>query len=211
MSTQSNVRKEVSKSAITLDEIKVSENQKEGTLTAQIRQTITTVSMYPSKRVDSNLQDSLFAAADFGFVDKPYTNTENRVAWIPVPTDATKETVAPALAKASANGACIYRVMSNAPILEDRQQYAISQGLRTMDEFADTQAVRYPIGAKNDAGEDISNQLVLDGSGKVQYRRTFYSATPKEDVDNRGQIEEFRSAAIKAELMGASVLAGQTV
>lgn len=206
--TTNGVRVEISKSAIVLDEIKKGENQKAGTLTAQLRQKITTKSTYPSKKVDNNLQDSLFSIEAFGFEGKDFTSEENRVAWIPVPEVATKDQVQAMLDKANANGACIYKVLSNAPILTDDQKYAIQAQLRTMDDFANAQVVRYPENTQVN-GVDVSNQLVLDKAGNVQYRRTFFSATSKEDIDQRDANNIFMSMEIAAELEGASVLAGQ--
>lgn len=213
MSTQTSnngKRVETSKSVITLDEIKVGENQKPGTLTAQIRQVHTTKSFYPSKKVDSNLQDSLFGAKDFGFAEQEFNSEENRMAWIPVPMDATKQTVEALLGNASKAGATIYKVLSNEPIIDENQKYAISNGQQTKDGYADKQVVRYPTNEKTTA-DGTANQLVLDAMGNPQYRRTFFSMTPKEDIDNRGTSEVFLSIAIKAELEGASSLAGQAV
>lgn len=211
MSTNNGVRVETIKSPITLDKVYVGENQKAGTVTAQLRQKVVTNSYYPSKKVDSNMQDSLFGASEFGFEEKSYSSTENRVAWIPVPSNKTETEVATMLAAAAKNGACIYRVLSNEPILDNNQEYAINAGLRTMDDFANTQAIRYPEGVTDELGNDISNQLVLDKAGNVQYRRTFFSSTPKEDVDDRDASRVFQSAEIKAELQGAGALLGQTV
>lgn len=209
-STNNGVRKEITKSLISLDELKISDNQKAGTITAQIRQTITTKSSYPSKKVDSNLQDSLVGAEAFGFESKDYTSTEQRVAWVPVPVDYTVSQTNALLATANNNGACIYKVLSAAPILDDNQKYSVAIGQRSLDQYADAQAVRYPVNSDTQA-DGTANKLVLDVNGNVQYRRTFFSGTPKEDVDIRETETAFQSAAIKAELSGASVLAGQTI
>lgn len=209
MSTNNGARIEIVKSPVQLDKMYVGENQKAGTITAQLRQQVVTHSFYPSKKVSSNMQDSLFGAKEFGFEEQQFTSTENRVAWILVPTSKTEAEVATMLAAAVKNGACIYRVLSNAPILDDNQQYAISAGLRSLDQFANTQAIRYPDGTTDELGTDIGGQLVLDKAGNVQYRRTFFSATPKEDIDERNTENVFQSAEIKAELQGAGALLGQ--
>jgi hypothetical protein len=205
------IKKEVSKSLISFDDFSIGDNQKEGTKTAQIRQTVKTVSHYPSKKVDSDLQDNLFSTEQFGFSSKPFTQEEIRVAWLLVPPTATKEVMEGLLATANKNGACIYKVLSNKPILDNNQEYAVSSGLRSMDQFANTQAVRYPEGAKDELGNDRSNQLVLDKAGNVQYRRTFYSSTPKEDIDVRNEQETFVSTEIAVEMQGASQIVGQTI
>jgi len=211
MSNNNGARTEISKSPVTLDKIYVGENQKPGTLTAQLRQQVVTKSFYPSKKVDSNMQDNLFTGKDFGFEEKPYESKENRVAWIPVPVSKTEAEVKAMLDTAVKNGACIYRVLSNEPILDDNQQYAITAGLRTYDDFANTQVIRYPDGVTDELGNDISGQIVKDKAGNVQYRRTFFSAKPKEDIDERSADRVFMSAEIKAELQGAGALLGQTV
>src|SRR5690349_20602069 len=95
----------------------------------------------------------------------------------------------------------IYRVLSNAPILTEDQKYAVAMGLRTKDQFANSQAIRYPE-SHEDAG-----QLVLDRAGKVQYRRTFFWPTAMADIDQRGG-EVYLSAELEAELNGAHVMQG---
>lgn len=201
-----------SRSAITLDSISASQYQKEGTLSAQIRQVMTTVSSYPSKKVENSLQNNPFSAADFGFEKQDYTSVENRMAWINVPFGIKQEDVVAKLAAASANGACIYRVLSNEPILSDDQKYAVEQGIRTKDDFAKSQAVRYPENQETLANGS-ANKLTLDKAGNVQYRRTFYWNTPMADVDARtaDTSKHYLSAELEAELNGASVMVGQTI
>lgn len=202
--TPSGVRREVSKGPIGLDRIYKADFQKEGTLTAQIRQEVTTKSSYPSKKTSSSMQANVFATEEFGFSTQDFEATETRIAWIPVPVNATIDVVKAKLEAAAKNGATIYRVLSNAPILDENQKYAINQGLKTKDDFAKTQAVRYPDGDPN------AGKLTLDKNGNVQYRRTFFWLTPMEDQDVRGQ-EIYVSAELKAEMSGASVMTGQTI
>ncbi|MES1988051.1 MAG: hypothetical protein V4440_08485, partial [Pseudomonadota bacterium] len=77
------------KSPVTLDRVYVADFQKEGTKTAQIRQSVTTISSYPSKKVVSDKQAGIFDLEEFGFESQDFTATEQRVAWIPVPANAT--------------------------------------------------------------------------------------------------------------------------
>lgn len=210
MESNNQVRHEVSRGPITLDKISVSEYQKAGTKTAQIRQVVTTHSFYPSKKTDSSLQANIFDNKEFGFEEKTYTSTETRIAWIPVPENATEADVAAKLAAAHRAGACIYRVLNNAPILDENQTYAVNQGLRTIDHFANAQVVRFPENPETIAN-GTANKLTLDKQGRVQYRRTFFWKAPKEDQDLRGSITPYLSAEIKAELAGASVMQGQTI
>lgn len=204
------IRKTVSKSPITLDKISKGEFQKEDTLTAQIRQVVTTHSFYPSKKVDSNMQDTIFSAEEFGFGEQEYISEEVRMAWILVPTDATEQKVKDLLAVASKNGGCIYKVLSNKPIIDDNQQYSINVGQKTLDSFADTQVSRYPENEKTIA-DGTANKLILDKAGNPQYRRTFYSRVPKEDMDVRNPADVYMSLEIQAELQGANVFTSQSI
>lgn len=211
MSTVNNsIRKEVTKGGIMVDRIYKNDFQKPGTLTAQIRQVIETQSFYPSKKVDSNLQDNIFDGKDFGFDDQKFTAKETRVAWIFVPENITPDVVQTRLDAAVKAGACIYKVLSAEPILDDNQKYAIQQKLRTMDDFADAQAARYPENEETKAN-GTANKLILDARGNVQYRRTFFFKTPQEDHDVRDQVTPYLSAKLKAELVGAAAMSGQTI
>lgn len=208
--TVNGVRHVTTKGAISFSRLYAAEFQKEGTLTAEIRQTIVTDSYYPSKRTESSMQNGLFNADEFGFDSQHFQNVENRVAWILVPASVTEEAVKARIDVAAKAGACIYRVMSNEPILDENQQYAIGIGLRTKDDFANSQVVRYP------KDHEQANQLVMTASGQVQYRRTFFWATPKDDVDMRDASKEaYTSPLILAEMGGVSAasaaLIGQTL
>lgn len=201
--TATAVRKEVTKTPVTIDKVYVGDYQKEGTKSCQLRQVVKTISYYPSKQIKSNMQDNPFSIVDFGFVEQEFPNTENRVAWIDVPQDASKDDVLAKLPETS----CLYRVMSNRPILTNNQAYAIDEGLRTMDEFAATQIVRY--GTES----EFAGQIVKDENGKPQYRQIFYSNVPKEDIDlrNANAADYYASSAIIAEMSGATTVAGQEI
>lgn len=199
------VRLEVTKGPITLDKISKSQWQKEGTLTAQIRQVITRKSSYPSKKVSSSMQANVFATGDFGFGEQDFLATETRVAFIPVPANISEADVKAKLDAAHANGATIYRVLANEPILDENQKYALDKGLTTKDAFANAQVVRYPKGNPNEG------KIWTDAQGNVQYRKTFFWLTAMEDQDARGNGKTYVSPEIKAELAGAATMAGQTI
>lgn len=208
------IRKEVMKSAITIDEIFSGEYQKDGTLSAQLRQVITTKSFYPSKKVSNNLQDNLFDTEDFGFTDNEFVGVENRVTWMDVPIGTTDATLTTRIASQPA--ACLYRILSNKPILSDNQQYAISAGLKTKDDFANTQAVRYPDDAVIKVGETevaVGGTLALDKNGKIQYRQIYFSKTAKEDIDLRtaDKTDVYITPELEAELTGAAKMENQTI
>jgi hypothetical protein len=201
------ITKVISFSPIELDDLMISENQKEGTITAQLRQKVTTVSFYPAKKVTSDKQGGLFNVKDFGFEEQTYTSVENRVAWVPVPAAATKEQVIAAIG--GKPDSVIYRILSNEPILTKDQQYGIGTGLRTLDFYANQQAVRFPENAETIA-DGTAGKLTLDNN-KVQYRRTFYWEENMEDVDLRGSGKEYISPELQAELAGSADLANQSI
>lgn len=205
-STQA-ITKNVVKSAITVDKISATDNQKAGTLTAQLRQIVTINANYPSKRVGNEKQDSLFGTAEFGFATKDYSSVENRVAFMHVPVGTTPEVVLAKLAQAPQ--ACLYRELSNRPIITEDQNYSITVGQNTLDSFANTQVVRYPDSPT--VAENLRGKIILDNNGKVQYRRVYFSATPKEDVDGRTSDlnDSFISGEIQAEL--ASMQSNATI
>lgn len=203
------VKTVVTSGPISLDKIDKSNFQKPGTLTAQIRQDVITVSYYPSKKISNEMQANVFSNEDFGFEPQVFESKETRVAWFPVPEKITVEEVKIKLAAAVANGACIYRVLSHEPILSKDQTYAIEQGIKTKDDFANSQVVRYPENTET-LEKGIANTLTLKG-GLPQYRRTFLWLTPMDDQDARDTTKVYMSAEIEAELAGASVMQGQAL
>lgn len=173
------IKKTVTVNPIAVSRVYKSDFQKEGTLTAELKQTIKTVSLYPTKSVSNSLSANIFDMKDFGFEEKPYELIETRVAWIDVPVGSTVESVMDKLK--SVPNATLYRIMSNRPILADSDKYAIDNpNLQvTIDDYANKQAVRY--GENHpDAGK-----LVLDANGKIQYRRIAFSLSKVDDIDSR--------------------------
>lgn len=177
--TSSSIKKNVEKSKIQVSRIFKSEYQKEGTMTAELKQAITTTSSYPSKVVSNSLQNNIFSTSDFGFEEQDYVNTENRVAWIDVPLDATVEMVQEKLD--SFKEATLYRILSNKPILADTEKYAVDNPEInvTLDTFANRQVVRYG------TGHEKEGKITVDQNGKVQYRRIAFDKNGKTDVDER--------------------------
>jgi len=192
----SSIRKEVSKSEISVSRVYKSEYQKDDTMTAELKQTVTTNSFYPTKSVANSLQDNIFTMSDFGFEEQSYENKEVRVAWIDVPTGMSKENVQAKLA--STEGSTLYRVLSNKPIISDTEQYAIdNEDLDvSLDDFANRQAVRFP------KGHESEGELALDANGKIQYRRIAFSKANAEDTDIRTEeaSDFYASPELEAEL-----------
>ncbi len=191
-----NIRKEVVISALSVSKVSKSDFQKEGTLTAELRQTVETTTFYPSKSIANSLNGNIFAMNDFGFEEQNFPNKETRVAWIDVPETSTVEAVTGKLKEFE--GAVLYRILSNKPIIADTEQHAIDNPdfpNVTIDTFANKQVVRIPKGAENEG------QLALI-NGKLQYRRIAFSKIPKEDIDSRTSdpSDFYASPELKAEL-----------
>jgi hypothetical protein len=197
LNTDNRVRKETSKSGLEVSRVHATSYQKEGTLTAEIKQTITAKSYYPSKSVSNNMQDNPFSTAEFGFSEKEYVATEKRVAWVDVPLGSTVESVVAKLA--TVPDANIYKILANHPILSDNQQYGINAGLTTKDSIADKQVVRYP------EGHPQAGALILS-NGKPQYKATFFKSYTKEDEDLRtaDPADFYATATMKVELAGTT-------
>ena len=196
-------RKEVTKSVLEVTRVYKTEFQKEGTLTAEIKQTVTTKSFYPSKSVASNMQDNPFANSDFGFTEQEFVSTEKRVAWIDVPKDSTEESVKEILKKFPE--ATLFKVLANKPILTDNQIYGINAGLTSEDAIGEKQLVRYPEGSEK-AGE-----IVYDNLNKPQYRAVFFKTTGHLDLDQRTAepSDFYATPSVKAALAKNSVTASQ--
>ena len=197
-------RVETRKSAIEVSRIYKSDFQKKDSETCELKQTVAVFSYYPSKSVKSNLGDNLFDAAEFGYSEQEFKQERTDVAWIIVPEGTTVDTVKAMLAKVEK--ATLYRIISNKPILTDDQLYAISQGLKTMEDFADAQVMRY--GSTTE--EHNEGDLVLDNNGKPQYKACFFSKEGKADIDLRTSdpTDFYASTAITVE-MNQKVLAPQ--
>jgi hypothetical protein len=199
---ENRIRKEVVKSPIEVSRVYTSDFQKEGTVTAELKQVIKTTSFYPAAVVSNSLQDNIFTQKDFGFEEKPFENTETRVAWIDVPVGSSIETVSAKLAEFS--GATLYRILSSRPIIADTEQNAINNPDMdvTLDVFANRQAVRYP---ENHAE---AGKLALI-NGKVQYRKVAFSVTDKADMDLRSALlsDTYLSPELNSEVNGVVFVA----
>lgn len=196
--TNSRIRKEVSVSKIVVSRVYKSDFQKKDTLTAELKQTVSTKSHYPTQSVANSLQDNIFGMSDFGFEEKEYNNDEVRVAWIDVPVNSTPASIQAKLDVMPK--VVLYRVLSNRPIIADTEKYAIQSPELdvSLDTFANRQVVRFPMGAPN-AGE-----LATDTNGKVQYRRIAFSTKSLQDQDIRTPepADYYASSEIEQELQG---------
>lgn len=193
----------VTRSKISFSRLYSAAYQKAGSKTLEVKQIIKTISSYPTKKYNSSLQDALFSESDFGAETNEYTTEETRVAWILVPENKGETEIK--LMLNNFPNACIYKVLSNEPILDDNQERAIANGLKTKADFANSQVVRYG------ENSDKAGQLILDTDGNVQYRRTFFSKDTKADEDYRGNGKVYMSREIEMEMQGASIYFDQNV
>lgn len=196
---------------ITVDKVDKGQFTKAGFMQATLRQVVTRYDSYPTARVGNSLSDSLFAESEFSAIErKDFENKETRIAWMDVPEGTTVKDVEERLKLAKT--ARLYKILSNAPILTKEQLSSIERGQKTMDDFAKTQVVRYSPGTMKN-GVDVSGQVIPDPNGNVQYKVNHFSSVGADDIDSRTTNKEahYVSPEIKAELVGASVIAGQTV
>jgi hypothetical protein len=193
----------VNRSKLSFSRLYSASYQKSGSKTLEVKQLIKTTSSYATKKYNSSLQDALFTESDFGAETNEYTTEETRVAWILVPENKTETEIK--LMLNNLPNACIYKVLSNEPILDENQKQSIATGLKTKADFANAQVIRY--GENNDK----AGQLILDADGNVQYRRTFFSKDVKSDEDYRGNGNIYMSREIEMEFEGASVYFDQNV
>lgn len=202
------IRKETTVTPLGVSRVYASQWQKEGTLTAELKQKVVVKSFYPTKSVSNDMQDNMFTQEDFGFSEQEFSNEETRVAWIDVPLNSTVESISSKLTQFT--NAKLYKVLANEPILTNNQVYAINQGLTSKEAFANSQVVRYPDEAMRN-GVNVGGKLALDSHGKPQYRAIFFSNNgSKVDKDLRTpDAEYFTSEAITQEMDGAIVEEGQ--
>lgn len=203
------IPKKITRSAILVSRVYVSDFQKEGSETAELKQTVKTVTSYPSKTVDSNLSDNVFKAEEFGYETQDFASERTNVAWINVPVGTTPEQV---LARLKTKvKAVLYRIISSKPVLSDNQKYAINAEIATMDQFADKQVVRH--GSDDEDGKWAKGDLVLDKLGRPIYKAVFLSLDGKEDVDltTDNAFDFYASDAIKAEMSGVLASVEQAI
>jgi len=202
MENSNGISKKTTVGPLKLERVYKNQYQKEGTQTAEFKQTVTTVSSYPSKSVASSLEDNLFTAEDCGFESQDYTNKSTRVAWLNVPESLTEEQVR---AKLESNpNAMIQRHYSNHPILSSQQEYGIKSGLTTKDAIAESQLLRYPKGSENEG------EVILDReTGKPIYKIDVFRTSKVEDVDTRNADKDdyYMPESLKAEVEGKGLFA----
>jgi hypothetical protein len=204
---ESRIRREVNASPIMVSRVYKASYQKDNTLTAELKQTVTTKSYYPTKSVSNELKDNPFSNVQLGITEgEPYVQDEVRVTWIDVPVDSTVESVQAKLA--TLPNATIYKILANKPILSSSQKAGIDAGLTTTDIIADGQAVRYSKDHPQ-AGKLI---LVKDTS-KPQFRVTYFKSEGSPDIDmrNADAADFYATPAMQAELSNIVMVEQETL
>jgi hypothetical protein len=105
---------------------------------AQIRQVV--ASIYPGKKVENSMSDSLFDVEAFNIEGTEYKST--RMAWVLVPSNVTKEQVEAMLA--TKPNARICKKYSNklVDVLTDEQKYALSAGIVTKEQLQEKHVIK---------------------------------------------------------------------
>lgn len=180
---------------ITVDGIAKSNFQKEKTMTATLRQIIEIVAYYQGKQANDSLTDSIYSNDEFGFGEQEFASTETRVCFLNIPEGETEENLLAKLEKATK--ARIWKCLSNHPILSTQQTNSITRGLKTMDEYANKQVIRYP------EGHAMAGEIIVR-NGKVEYKIQRLSAIGKPDEDFRNSTpgDFYVSDDIRTELAG---------
>lgn len=142
-----------------------SQYQKAGTMTCELKQIVTTTTIYPGAL---GTDDNLFSASDFSEIENPeYTNSETRVYWMNVPAGTTMQDVE--LKLQSSSNAKLVKILSNRPILSSNQEYAINKGLTSEEAIANSQVVK-----------DIHGNLVRR-DGDLCFKKIVFSLNGGED------------------------------
>lgn len=186
-------------SPIEVTRVYASDYQKKNTMTAELKQLVTTT--YPGASISNGLNDALFSDEAFNLPEgQSFTST--RIGWINVPEGTTLEVVKAKLAQTP--NAKLTRILSNNPILSKEDQYAIDSPdyEATMDTFADRQVVR----------DGESQSLILDANGKVQFKKiVFKLAGNDQDLRTPELEDQYWSPEIEQEYLGSEVAANDQV
>lgn len=96
---------------------------------------------------------------------------------------------------------CVYKVLSNHPILSTQQVDAIRRGIRTKEDIAENQVIRYG------KGDVLEGNLITDSYGKPQYKRNVFSKFLVEDEDKRtSDLNDYFTTDVIAAELGTAVL-----
>lgn len=190
---ENTVEKQISKARVYVSRVYTSHYQKPGTLTAELKQEVNVISLYPDKIIRDDLHGNIYEISEFEQSQKKFDNRRTDVTWIDVPDTETLESVRERLNQYPQ--ATLYRILSSYPIISKGSQMYIdklvSEGeealaLQFKDRLANSQVLRY--GSDSDDETVKKGELILDNYGKPQFKACFLDETgTKKDLDYRTQ------------------------
>jgi len=175
----------------------VGERARANKSTAQLRQKVETV--YPATSFGNEFQDAL------GNAPEGQSYEENRMAFVDVNKDATKESVEQTLQ--GLPDATIYKILtSNWTDLLTSNQKNYGENVLTTDQekIEYYEKLRNNLIVKNDKDEAVNRKGEVianpyDGNPEVQYKATFFSKSHREDQDYRSAVTATQSEDSTAE------------
>ncbi len=169
------IRKEKRWGRVTVDLVKEHE-YKDDVKSAQIRQTVTKVTIYPGKNVANDKQDSLFAPKEFDG-EREYKTPSTRVTWIDIPLDKTVEDVQEML-DSLAEKATIYQIVSTdiQDCLSDNHRHQIEEGNLLLKDAMKKREI--PIREKGKP----TGESAKDSDGDLLYLERYFSNEGQTDI-----------------------------
>lgn len=164
----SDIRKEYQREPVLVNRVYKSKYQKNGSLTAELTQKVTTLTYYPTSQINNGLGDNLFADTEFDLgSQEPYEKVEVRYAWIDIPDTSGVEDLQERLKKCP--NACIQKITSSTPILDENQEENIAKGILDKDRVADKQVVKYGDNHKQ------KGEYILKNGFPIYKRNNFFT------------------------------------
>ena len=169
------------------------------------------VTTYPAQRMDTGFADGLYDSPE----GQSYESERHTL--VPVPEDATVESVAERVA--TFTDACIYRLLSNNldEVISDKEKQAIESGLITKESLKPRYVVRDSEG--NVYASVTTDGEVLEGDDRVvgkiveseegnsleitnpnallEFKRDIFSREYREDIDNRVKVAVTQAAEVE--------------
>lgn len=186
---ENSIEKSTVKSKVSVSRVYKAHYQKSGTTTAELKQTVEEISLYPDKTIRDELQGNVFDLEEYVQEKKEFKKTRTDVTWIDVPDGLSVESVVARLQQYP--NATLYRILSNHPIMSeslekyyqgliDSDQEALA--LQIKNRIANSQVLRYHTTSLDDG--HFKDDLILDKFGKPQYKACFLDETGKKvDTD----------------------------
>lgn len=203
---EKSIEKSTVKSTVTVSRVYKAHYQKSGTITAELKQTVEEISLYPDKTIRDSLHGNIYELDEYQQDKKQFKNIRTDVTWIDVPERESVESVSNRLTQYPK--ATLYRILSNHPILSDNTREYYQNLLNTDQEalalqiynrIANSQILRYNSNSDND--DYFKGDLILDKHGKPQYKACFFDETGnKEDLDYRTEEPNDFYATIEVEM-----------